>query len=147
MNAARFALKRDVWVRPLLALFTGTASRAWAEPGAEGLTVRFGRYTTTIPYDALRAVQRARWPWYAGLGWRTNFRSVLALVGSYQGVVEITLDPPQRTRLFGIPFGLRELYLSLDEPELFLHAIETRAGTGAGIAPDPSPNRTAGSQG
>jgi hypothetical protein len=126
MTGTRYAIRRAAWARPLLALFTITAARSWVELADDGLRVRYGWYTTTVPYGLITSGRRTRWPWYAGLGWRTNFRSVLGLIGSYQGVAKITLDPPHRTRLLGIGFGTSELYISLDEPDRFLRDLERR---------------------
>jgi hypothetical protein len=120
----RYTIKRDGWVTPLLVLFTATASRSWVELGDQGLRVRFGWHETNVPYAAITGGRRAHWPWYAGLGWRSNLRSILGLIGSYSGVVEITLDPRQQVRLLGIPFRVRELYFSLEEADQFLRDLE-----------------------
>ncbi len=122
----RFSISVIPWTRPLLVLFTATASRSWVELGAHGIDIRFGWYTSTVPYGSVKAGRSAHWPWYAGLGWRTNFRSVIGLIGAYHGVVEIELDPPHHTRLLGIGMNLRQLYISLDEQERFLRALEER---------------------
>jgi hypothetical protein len=37
--------------------------------------------------------------------------------GSFDGIVKIELDPPQRAKVAGIPVRLRELRVSVDEPE------------------------------
>ena len=134
MNEHRYTIERAAWLRPLLVLFTATDSRAWVELAPEGLRARYGWYTTTIPYDAIVVAGHDDWPWYGGLGWRTNFRSVLALNGSYRGIVKLAVDPPQRTRLLGIRFGLRELYLSLEDPDRFLRDLEARVTTGSRLA-------------
>ncbi len=121
----RYAIKREGWVTPLLVLFTATASRSWVELGDQGLRVRFGWHETSVPYAAITGGRRAHWPWYAGLGWRSNLRSIIGLIGSYDGVVEITLDPRQKIRLLCIPFRVRELYFSLEDADQFLLDLES----------------------
>ena len=125
-NPHTFRIKRSGWARPLLVLFTATESRSTVEITATGVHARFGWYRIEIPYDAIRSLQGANWPWYAGIGWRTNFRSVIGLIGAYDGVVEIVVDPPVRTRLLGIPFRVQRFYVSLDEPDRFVQALEQR---------------------
>ena len=119
-----FRIRSTGWVRPLLVLFTATESRSTVEIAATGLHARFGWYRIEIAYDAITSVQRASWPWYAGIGWRTNFRTVLGLIGSYDGVVEIVVDPPVRTRLLAIPVQVQRFYVSLEEPDRFIQALE-----------------------
>lgn len=122
----RFHIQVSPWVKPLLVLFTATGARLWVELTEDGISVRFGWYTTTVPYALVKSGRRSRWPWYSGLGWRTNFRSVLGLIGAYDGIVEINLEPPHRTSLLGIGFDMQQLYVSLEEPEQFLRALESR---------------------
>lgn len=45
--------------------------------------------------------------------------------GSLDGLVTLHLRPDQRARVLGVPVKLRELQLSLDEPEAFLAAVQT----------------------
>lgn len=125
-NPDTFRIRRSGWVRPLLFLFTATESRCRVEIGATGLRARFGWYRIEIPYDAVTSVRRERWPWYAGIGWRTNLRSIIGLIGSYDGVVEVAVDPPVRTRLLGIPFGVQQFYVSMEEPDRFVLALNQR---------------------
>jgi hypothetical protein len=46
--------------------------------------------------------------------------------GSGQGVVRMTIDPPSHARCLGIKVTLRELMLSLDEPDRFIEALLAR---------------------
>lgn len=49
------------------------------------------------------------------------------LNGSLHGLVSLHLQPQQRAHVFGIPVKLRELQLSLDDPEAFLAAVQSEA--------------------
>jgi hypothetical protein len=120
---ARFPIKRAGWVRPLLLLFGGTAEHSYTEITSDGLRARFGWYEVTIPIVDIDAVEPADWPWWGGIGWRTNMRSVIGLVGALKPVVRVTLSKPVRTRLLLIPIRLRELYLSLEDAEGFIAAL------------------------
>jgi hypothetical protein len=119
----RFAIKRSAWVRPLLLLFGATPERSFVEIRGACLRARFGWYQVTIPIEDIETVEPSDWPWYGGIGWRTNMRSVIGLVGSLAPVVRISLSRPVRTRLLLIPIRLRELYLSLEDADGFIAAL------------------------
>lgn len=124
----RYTISRSPWLRPLLILFTATESRSWVEIEETGIRAQYGWYRIFVPHESITSVHRANWPWYAGIGWRTNLRSVIGLIGSYEGVVEIAIDPPQRTRLIGIGLGMKQLIISLEDPEGFLDEIAKHLG-------------------
>ncbi len=122
-ESQRFEIKRASWVKPLLVLFGATQARSYVTVNREELEARFGFYRIRIPIDRVAAVERAHWPLYGGLGWRTNLRNTLALVGSYDGVVRVRLSEPIRTRLFLIPIRLTDLYVSVENPDGLIAAI------------------------
>lgn len=112
----RIPIKRAPWMVPLLLLFSATAGRSYLQVGPDTLTARFGWYRLVIPLSHIESVSEDRWPWYGGLGWRTNFRSVLGLIGAYSPVVKIHLNTPSRSRLLGIPIRITDLYVSVESP-------------------------------
>ena len=122
----RFHIKRDSWFKPLLLLFGATDQRAFVEVRDDAVHAHFGWHTIEIPLVNVRSAGRATWPWYAGIGWRSNLRSKLGHIGAYDGIVELVLDPPARARLLGIPFGVQEYYVSLNDPTGFLTALASR---------------------
>ena len=124
----RFAIKRSPWWRPLLALFGATAGRAYLDVDRERLVARFGWYRLEVPRAQVAAVEPVRWRWWWGIGWRSDLRARLGLIGATAPVLRIGLASPCRTRLLGIPFGLRELYVSVDDPAGVRAALV--AGTG-----------------
>ncbi len=120
----RFAIRRDPIWRPLLALFGGTAGGSFVELAHDAVRVRFGPgFEATIPRAEIAEAARADWPLLGGIGWRTNFRGGVALVGSTRGVVRLRLAAPRRGRFFGFPLRCRDLYVSLEEPEALLAAL------------------------
>ncbi len=87
--------------------------------------MRFGwLFNQSFPLTAIESVAHGRWPWYYGLGWRSNLVGMVGIVGSYRGVVEIRFK--QRQRVSGIlPFfklGCDRLMVSLNEPDDFIEA-------------------------
>jgi len=120
---ARIPIKRAPWMAPLLVLFTATASRSYVQIGPDTLITRFGWHQLSIPRAQIESVSDDRWPWYGGLGWRTDFRRKLALVGAYAPIVRIHLTEPHRSRLLGIPIRFTDLYISVDSPEALRAAL------------------------
>ena len=123
----RFAIRRALWGRPILWLFGGTASRSYAEIGAEALRIRFGwLFDKSIPLAAIEGVQPSRWPWYWGLGWRTNLVGRIGLVGSYSGIVDIALRRRRLVWLLILPLPCKRLTVSLEDPDGFVAALSSR---------------------
>lgn len=52
-------------------------------------------------------------------GWRGRW----LVNGAGTGLVTITIDPPARGRVTGVPVRVRELTLSLDDPDGFIAAL------------------------
>lgn len=119
----RLPLKRSPWLVPIFWLFGATAARSYIEVTPDTLFVRFGFYRITIPRDQIESVSGERWPWYGGLGWRTDFRRRLALVGALHPIVRIHLVEPRRARLMGLPIRFQDLYVSVDSPDVLQAAL------------------------
>jgi hypothetical protein len=58
-----------------------------------------------------------------GWGVHTSFRGRWLVNTASQGQVRLTIDPPARGRCTGVPVTVRELRLSLQEPQAFLAAL------------------------
>jgi hypothetical protein len=122
-TAKRFALAiSPVW-RPALLLFGVTPKRSFIEIGEEDLHVCFGRLEYHFPLEAAEDVTLSRWPLWAGIGARTNFRGAVGLVGTYVNVVKITFKKPQQIRLL-VRTTCKELFLSVEEPHAFVTALK-----------------------
>ena len=52
-----------------------------------------------------------------------GFRGRWIVNGSGHDIVTLKLDPPARARVVGIPIRLREVWVSLEDPDGFLGAI------------------------
>jgi hypothetical protein len=117
----RFLIRRDGWLQPLLFLIGLVRdSNSYLAVEGDRLRVRFGWFFNhTFPLSDIEGVERGRWPWYGGLGWRSNLAGLVGLVGSYRGVVEIRFR--ERHRVGGImPFfklSCDRLAVSLQEPD------------------------------
>ncbi len=118
----------------LLIPFGASRRRAFAQIHDGELHVRFGpMFDERIPLENIEATEVSRWPRWAGVGPRTDFRGRVGLVGSYSNVVRLTLKEPMAVHLFLLPVTCRKLYISLEDPDAFMqeiskpHAVQPKA--------------------
>lgn len=121
-----FFIKRWSWVVPLLVPLGGTRAGSVLTLTDGALKVRMGFFRTEIPYANIRVAEAFTWPWWAvALGWRTNLHDKIALLGSMNNAVKLTLYPRVPMRLL-VPMKVAEFYVSLEEPEAFLKALKDK---------------------
>lgn len=103
---------------------------AWPLGAAHGVVevddtevrVRHGvMFRTAIPRSSLGAPKRYEGKVYSwGVhGWRGRW----LVNGSSHGIVVLTIDPRHRAHVLGWPIRLRELAISLDDPDGFVAAL------------------------
>jgi hypothetical protein len=126
----RFLIRRDRWVQPLL-FIVGLVRDSNSYVAVEGdrLRVRFGWFfNQAFALDVVEGAEPMRWPWYGGLGWRSDLSGTVAAIASYRGVVAVRFK--ERQRVGGIiPFvKLRcdRLVVSVREPEELIAALDRR---------------------
>ena len=104
---------------------------AWSLGGAHGhvdvddtaVRVRHGvMFRTTIPRSIIGPPQRYEGKVYSwGVhGWRGRW----LVNGSSHGIVVLPIEPRRRAHVLGWPIRLRELAVSLDDPDGFLAALD-----------------------
>jgi hypothetical protein len=88
----------------------------------DGADVRMGwAFHVVLPRSAIVAVRRA--------SRRSMSRGVHGFAGRYlvngsgDGLVTITVDPPQRARMVGFPLTVRELTVSVGDPDGLIAAL------------------------
>jgi len=80
----RFQILITQFSRLLMIPFGVTRSRVYAQVQDGQLRVRFGpMFDERIPLDSIETAEVSRWPRWAGVEPRTNFRGAVGLVGSY----------------------------------------------------------------
>ncbi len=120
----RFPLLITEFSQLLMIPFGVTRRRAYAQVQGGELSIRFGpMFDERISLRNIEAAEISRWPRWAGVGPRTNFRGAVGLVGSYRNVVRLTLKKPIDVHLYFLPTSCRRLYLTLEHPDRFLEAI------------------------
>jgi hypothetical protein len=80
------------------------------------------------------------WPVLGGLGLRSDLRRLVAVVGSYNGIVKVSFRAPQPVRVF-IKVGCTQLFLSMKDPTGFIEAVREGARQ---AAPGTSRGSTSG---
>jgi len=138
----RFAIRIDPIWRPFLLAGGATRDNSFAELTDGGIHFRFGLlFDRLVPYGDVKAVFPRSWPFLYGIGWRSNLRGVVGLVGSYHDVIEVRLKARARP-LWGI-FPMDRIAVSLEEPERFVFELEQRLHP---AAPEPRKHATRGSR-
>ena len=112
--------------RLLLAPFGVTQERAFVQVGERELRVCFGPlFAYRFPLAAVETAAPVRWPLWAGIGPRVDFRGTVAFVGAYEKTVEVRFAERQRVRMIA-PVPCERLIVSLEDPEGFIAALEKR---------------------
>ncbi len=131
----RFPILMSPLWRLLLLPFGGTPQRSYAELENGTLHVRFGwLFEHRFPLSQVDAASPSHWPLLGGIGWRTNFRGTVGLIGTYVNVVEIRFKERQRVRMLLLT-SCERLYLSLAEPRDFIAALGEATAAGAPAEP------------
>ena len=108
--------------RPLLSLLGMGPGFSSVELEAGTLRVRMGwAFRASIPVHQITGAQ-PRSGLVGGIGvhgWRGRW----LVNGATTGLVAITVDPPVRAFVLGIPVKLRELTISLEEPDALVAAL------------------------
>jgi hypothetical protein len=121
---ARYQIRIDPAWRPLLGILGGREADSYAEVSADGIHFRFGPwFDRTIARSKIASASRRDWPWWMGVGWRSDLRGLVGLIGSTMGVVEIRLTEPLR-RWAGLKCD--RIAVSFDDPDGFLDEILAR---------------------
>jgi len=133
----RFPIRIDPWWRPLLLAGGATRDRSYVEVTDDRVSFRFGFFfRRAVDRGEVEGASLRHWPLWMGIGWRSNLRGVIGLIGSYAGVVEVRLQ--SRSRAWGV-FPCDRIAVSLEDPEGFIAAL--------GQAPAPAkPAPPAGSR-
>lgn len=131
----RFAIRIDPVWRPLLLLGGATRENSYVEVTEERVTFAFGLlFLRTFPRSEVAGVESRHWPLLMGIGWRSDLRGTIGLIGSYEGVVEVRLA--HRTRAWWV-FPCDRICVSLEDPNGFMGALSEGPEPQAEAPPSP----------
>jgi len=123
-RGTRFGMPITQLSQVFLIPFGVSNKRAYAQLHGGKLHVRFGpMFDEQIVLENIERAEEARWPRWAGVGPRTNFRGTVGLIASYGKTVKLTFKEPIDVHLFVVPVKCHRLYISLEDAEGFLKAI------------------------
>lgn len=118
----RFSFRYDRWVGWILGLFASGRSVSRVLVGPDEVDVRLGiAFSGKIPRSSIVSLSSWRgsvWGWGAH-GWRGRW----LVNGSSKGIVVLNIEPPAQGRVIGFPVKVKELAVSLEDPEGFSNAV------------------------
>ncbi len=123
VRVTTYGFRYDTWCGWLLgAMGHGRRlSRIEVDPDAVRVRMGLGFRATVLRASVVSAVDighRRVFGWGVH-GWRGRW----LVNGSSSGLVTVTIEPPARARVLGVPVRLRELTVSLVEPAAFVDEL------------------------
>jgi hypothetical protein len=124
-RGVRHAISFDSWYRVLSSALFLPPSGAFVRVEAGEVEARMGwAFRARFPRSAVTSVSRLEMrPLSRGVH---GFAGRWLVNGSGRNILVISLNPTQRARVLGVPVGLRELLVSVEDPEELAAAL--RAG-------------------
>jgi hypothetical protein len=125
----RFAIRIDdlgPFTRFMDDLLGGSAKKAHVEIAADRLLLRWGNFSLDVPRASVRGASSSSYRTRGTIGMHSS-RGVWLVNGSFDGLVEIPVDPPCRTgrgptSLF-FRMEVKKLIVSLVDPDGFIAAV------------------------
>jgi hypothetical protein len=125
----RFQIRVDPIWRPFVLVGGVTRNNAYVDVTPEAVTFHFGfLFNHTEDRNDITKIEKRSWPVWMGIGWRTNFRGLVGIIGSYNGVVEVDFEG--QTPAWGF-FRMNRIAVSLEDPDNFIAALK---GTRSAVA-------------
>ena len=126
---ARFQMRIDRMWAPGMLIGGATHSNSYVDVTPEAVTFHFGYiFNHTQSRDEIHEVKTRSWPWWMGIGWRSNLRGLIGLVGSYQNVVEVSFE--RRSLVWGV-LPMERIAISVEDPEGLMKALKPPASAKA----------------
>ncbi|MGH9222778.1 MAG: hypothetical protein ACRD2W_03010 [Acidimicrobiales bacterium] len=120
----RFPIRFSPVNRVFLMLLGMGPRWSYVDLGSHDLRVKmsYGFRATVARSSITGATVVGKIPWGWGIGVH-GWHGLWVVNGSLRDVVRVEIDPPARARVLGVPVKLRQLRVSLEDPEGFLRAI------------------------
>lgn len=133
----RFALSFNTFTKVLFTVLGAGPGHAWAEVKAGTVRAQLGwSGHITVPQSRIASAERVdSIPWWLGFGMHGNGSGTWAINGSSDGVVKLTFSEPANGRVLIFPIRPRALYLSLEDRDSFIAALENTTAEGQFSSP------------
>ena len=126
----RFAIKIDWWWRPFMLFIAATAANSYVEVRGEEVRLRFGAgFDHTIARSNVVSARHGSWSLINGLGVRAG-GTIVGLIGSTAGVVELELRGSVAMRFVGWPWVVRRVAVSVEDADGLIAALAAGAQDG-----------------
>ena len=110
-------------LKPLIVVCGITPGRSYLDIDPDRISIRMGwGFSADVPRASVRSVARAPdSPWSIGVhGWKGRW----IVNGAAGPMVSIRIDPAARARTVGFPVTLRELLVSVDDPDALVAELQ-----------------------
>lgn len=119
----RFAIRTYPVLKPLFWPFGAFGSNSYVQLVGDRLRVRYGPlFNHQFNVRDVGDVTPCQWPMLGGLGWRTDFKGRIGLIGALEDVVCIRFKSTQRVKMLWRQ-DCDQLYVSLAEPDRFIREL------------------------
>jgi hypothetical protein len=125
MGSTEFAFSYNRLIRLITVPLLAGPRQSTIRVDADHVVVQMGlggwTFAARVPRSSIieaRQVEGRVWGWGAH-----GFRGRWLVNGSGLGLVKLTISPEARCRVVGVPLRLRELTLSLEDPQGFVEAV------------------------
>jgi hypothetical protein len=131
VEARSFRMAYWSWLLPIMLVAGAGPSTAQITIEDDVLRVQMGWFwfRATIPLRSILHARRSGNAWFS-VGVHTTGMGGWIVNGSPLGMVHLTIEPPASGRFAGLPIQIRNLWLSLEDPDAFVAAL-TSANPGA----------------
>lgn len=113
---SRFPIRFDAWYRLLSSALLLRPSASYLDVSDDTVSVRMGwAFSARFPRSSIASATRfTRAPLSRGVH---GFGGRWLVNGAGDRILALELQPPQRARVLGVPVRLRQLLVSVDDPE------------------------------
>ena len=125
MQSDEFQFSYNAFIRLLMTPMLLGPRHSFVRVDDDRVSVRMGlggwAFASGLPRSSLTEVKRVAGP---VLGWGVHgWRGLWLVNGSSRGLVRMTIDPRARGHCLGFPLRIRQLTVSLADPDGFVRAV------------------------
>ena len=125
MKSVQFQFSYNAFIRVLMTPMLLGPRYSTVRVDDDRVSVRMGfggwAFTAAVPTTSITEVTRVAGP---VLGWGVHgWRGLWLVNGSSKGLVRMTIEPKARGRCLGFPLRIRQLTVSLADPDGFVKAV------------------------
>jgi hypothetical protein len=129
MKSVEFQFSYNAFIRVLMTPMLLGPRFSSARVDGERVVVRMGAggwaFAAHVPRKSITEVTRVAGP---VLGWGVHgWRGLWLVNGSSKGLVRMTIEPGARGRCLGFPLRIRQLTVSLADPDAFVKSVSGAA--------------------